>query len=108
MTERDEIVDQLAATVRRFAREQLIPAEQEVEETDDIPERIIRQIKELGLFGMTIPESYDGLALLSYLSTVITAGLFTALAGVCRGLTLVLTDTRASCQVLRRDWLKPG
>jgi acyl-CoA dehydrogenase len=63
MTERDEIVDQLAATVRRFAREQLIPAEQEVEETDDIPERIIRQIKELGLFGMTIPESYDGLGL---------------------------------------------
>jgi len=63
MTEREEIVDQLVATVRRFAREQLIPAEQEVEETDDIPERIIRQIKELGLFGMTIPESYDGLGL---------------------------------------------
>ena len=63
MNERDEIVEQLVATVRRFAREQLIPAEQEVEETDDIPERIIRQIKELGLFGMTIPESYDGLGL---------------------------------------------
>ncbi len=63
MTEREEIVEQLVATVRRFAREQLIPAEQEVEETDDIPERIIRQIKELGLFGMTIPESYDGLGL---------------------------------------------
>ena len=61
MNEREEIVGQLVATVRRFAREQLIPAEQEVEETDDIPERIIRQIKELGLFGMTIPESYDGL-----------------------------------------------
>jgi acyl-CoA dehydrogenase len=63
MNEREEIVGQLVATVRRFAREQLIPAEQEVEETDDIPERIIRQIKELGLFGMTIPESYDGLGL---------------------------------------------
>jgi acyl-CoA dehydrogenase len=63
MTEREEIVEQLVATVRRFAREQLIPAEQEVEETDDIPERIIRQIKELGLFGMTIPEGYDGLGL---------------------------------------------
>jgi acyl-CoA dehydrogenase len=63
MTEREEIVEQLVATVGRFAREQLIPAEQEVEETDDIPERIIRQIKELGLFGMTIPESYDGLGL---------------------------------------------
>ena len=28
-----------------------------------------------------------------------------ALAGVCRGPALVLTDTRSSCQVLRRDWL---
>ena len=63
MTEREETVDQLVETVRRFAREQLIPAEQEVEETDDIPDRITDQIKELGLFGMTIPEGYDGLGL---------------------------------------------
>ncbi len=45
MSERDETIEQLVDTVRRFAREQLIPAEAEVEETDDIPERIIRQIK---------------------------------------------------------------
>jgi acyl-CoA dehydrogenase len=63
MTEREETIDLLVAAVRRFAREQLIPAEREVEETDDIPDRIIRQIKELGLFGMTIPESYGGLGL---------------------------------------------
>ena len=63
MTEREETIGQLVETVRRFAREQLIPAEQEVEETDDIPDRITNQIKELGFFGMTIPESYEGLGL---------------------------------------------
>ena len=39
MTEREETIDLLVAAVRRFAREQLIPAEREVEETDDIPDR---------------------------------------------------------------------
>jgi acyl-CoA dehydrogenase len=63
MSERDEIIDQLVETVSRFAREVLIPAEEEVEETDDIPEPIIRQLKELGLFGMTIAEEYGGLGL---------------------------------------------
>ncbi|HTE38292.1 MAG TPA: acyl-CoA dehydrogenase family protein, partial [Reyranella sp.] len=63
ISEREETIEQLVQTVRRFAREVLIPAEQEVEETDDIPEGIIRQIKELGLFGMTIAEKYDGLGL---------------------------------------------
>jgi alkylation response protein AidB-like acyl-CoA dehydrogenase len=57
MTEREETVDQLVETVGRFARETLIPAEAEVEENDDISERITRQTKELGLFGMTIAET---------------------------------------------------
>lgn len=63
MHEREQMIGQLVDTVRRFAREVLVPAEAEVEETDDIPERIVRQLKEFGLFGMTIPESYGGLGL---------------------------------------------
>ena len=35
MSEREETIEQLVQTVRRFAREVLIPAEQEVEETDE-------------------------------------------------------------------------
>jgi acyl-CoA dehydrogenase len=66
MTDREETIDQLVETVRRFARETLIPTEAEVEETDDIPERITRQIKDLGLFGMTIAEAYGGLGLSLY------------------------------------------
>ncbi|MDT7837371.1 acyl-CoA dehydrogenase family protein [Aquabacterium sp. OR-4] len=53
----------LCDAVRRFVRERLVPAEHEVAETDQIPEDIVQQMRELGLFGLTIPESYGGLGL---------------------------------------------
>jgi acyl-CoA dehydrogenase len=53
----------LLDTVRRFVRERLVPAEDIVAETDTIPEDIVRDMKEMGLFGLTIPESYGGLGL---------------------------------------------
>lgn len=61
-----EVLDQLTSAVRRFVREELLPAEEQVEEEDEIPERIIAQLGELGLFGMTIPEEYGGLGLSMY------------------------------------------
>jgi acyl-CoA dehydrogenase len=66
MEDRTETVELLAETVARFVREELIPAEPEVEETDDIPEAIVAQLRRLGLFGMTIPETYGGLGLSMY------------------------------------------
>jgi acyl-CoA dehydrogenase len=50
-------------TVRRFVRERLVPAENTVAETDEIPEDIVADMKAMGLFGLTIPESYGGLGL---------------------------------------------
>ncbi|NEX64834.1 acyl-CoA dehydrogenase family protein [Noviherbaspirillum galbum] len=58
-----ETMNALLATVSRFVRERLVPAEAIVEETDEIPEDIVRDMKELGLFGLTIPEQYGGFAL---------------------------------------------
>jgi acyl-CoA dehydrogenase len=49
--------------VRRFVDERLIPAEDEVEETDDIPAGIVDEIKAMGLFGLSVPEAYGGLGL---------------------------------------------
>ena len=66
MQQSNETVEQLASAVRRFVREELLPAEPQVEEDDDIPEHIIGQLKSLGLFGMTIPEEYGGLGLSMY------------------------------------------
>lgn len=53
----------LEDSLRQFIREVLIPAEDEVAEKDLIPEGIIAQLKELGLFGLTLPEEYGGLGL---------------------------------------------
>ena len=56
-----ETFDLFRATVRRFVEERLIPAEDLVEETDDIPAEIVSQIREMGLFGLSVPEQYGGL-----------------------------------------------
>lgn len=50
----------LLDAVNRFVRERLVPAEPIVAETDEIPDDIQRDMKELGLFGLTIPEEYGG------------------------------------------------
>jgi acyl-CoA dehydrogenase len=54
---------QLLDTVERFVNERLRPMEREVAETDRIPDHIAREMKELGLFGLSIPEEYGGLGL---------------------------------------------
>jgi len=55
-----QTLDALLDAVNRFVRERLVPAEAIVAETDEIPEDIQREMKELGLFGLTIPEEYGG------------------------------------------------
>jgi acyl-CoA dehydrogenase len=58
-----EVLNQLVDTIHRFVRDRLIPAEQSVAENDAIPEDIAREMKEMGLFGLSIPEEYGGLDL---------------------------------------------
>ncbi|AFT69962.1 Acyl-CoA dehydrogenase [Alloalcanivorax dieselolei B5] len=58
-----ELLNQLVDTVRRFVRDRLVPAEQSVAENDAIPEDIVQEMKEMGLFGLSIPEEYGGLGL---------------------------------------------
>jgi acyl-CoA dehydrogenase len=40
-----------------------VPAEKTVEETDQIPPAIVQEMKDMGLFGLTVPEEYGGFAL---------------------------------------------
>ncbi|MBK7249413.1 MAG: acyl-CoA dehydrogenase family protein [Gammaproteobacteria bacterium] len=58
-----EALNALLATVARFVRERLVPAEPLVDETDEIPAGIVAEMKAMGLFGLTIPEEYGGLGL---------------------------------------------
>ena len=58
-----ETIKALCDTVARFVRDRLIPAEDVVSETDEIPHEIVRDLQQLGLFGMSIPEEYGGMGL---------------------------------------------
>jgi acyl-CoA dehydrogenase len=69
MNEREQTLELLVDAVRRFAREVLLPAEVQVEEDNEIPPHVVRGLRDLGLFGMTIPEAYGGLGLGMYEET---------------------------------------
>lgn len=58
-----ETRDQLIDTVRRFVSERLRPLEAQVSETDTMPDEVVAEMKELGLFGLSIPAEYGGLDL---------------------------------------------
>ena len=56
-----ETMQILLDAIRSFVNEVLIPQEEAIAETDEIPESIISQMREMGLFGLTIPEAFGGL-----------------------------------------------
>lgn len=56
-----ETLQILLDSIRQFVNEALIPRENEVAETDSMPADIVEQMKEMGLFGLTIPEEFGGL-----------------------------------------------
>jgi len=53
----------LVDNVARFVRERLVPCEAAVEEQDAVPGDVVAEMRELGLFGLSIPEAYGGLGL---------------------------------------------
>jgi len=58
-----ETLNQLLDTITKFVDKRLRPLESQVGLEDRIPEEVIEEMKALGLFGLTIPEEYDGLGL---------------------------------------------
>ncbi|KQP11968.1 acyl-CoA dehydrogenase family protein [Pseudorhodoferax sp. Leaf267] len=56
-----DITQAFLDSVRTFVKERLVPAENEVAETDQIPDDIVADMKAMGLFGLTVPEEYGGL-----------------------------------------------
>ena len=59
---------EILKAVRTFVDEQIIPVAQELEHKDEYPTDIVEGLKELGVFGLMIPEEYGGLgeSLLTY------------------------------------------
>ncbi|MFL1454042.1 acyl-CoA dehydrogenase family protein [Marinobacter sp. GN3S48] len=58
-----DTLNQFVDSVRRYVRDRLIPLEMQVAEEDRIPEDVIDEMKDMGLFGLSIPEEFGGLGL---------------------------------------------
>ena len=56
-------IEQMTQMVRNFVENEVEPYAQQIEDLDEIPQHLIEQVKELGLFGMSIPEEYGGIGL---------------------------------------------
>ncbi len=56
-----ETLNLLLDNVRRFVAERLVPHERQVADDDEVPAEIVAQMRELGLFGLSLPEAYGGL-----------------------------------------------
>jgi acyl-CoA dehydrogenase len=105
-----DTLDQLIDTVRRFVRERLVPLEGQVAREDRIPEAVIDELRELGLFGLTIPTEYGGLGLNTEEECRVvmelgwTSPAFRSVIGTNNGIGsqgLVMDGTEAQ----KRDWL---
>src|SRR3954470_22844226 len=59
---------EILKAVRTFVEEKILPVATELEHADEYPTEIVEGLKELGIFGLMIPEEYDGLgeSLLTY------------------------------------------
>jgi len=105
-----ETMSILLDTLSRFVRERLVPAENEVADTDEIPASIVDDMRELGLFGLCIPEEYGGLGLtmeeevLAAFEIARTSPAFRSLVGTNNGIGsqgLIVDGTEQQ----KRDWL---
>ena len=65
MIRNTEQFEALLAEVRHFVRSECLPLEQEVDEQDHIPESLVQRMREVGLFGHSIPEAYGGAGMTS-------------------------------------------
>ncbi len=63
----------IVETVREFVEKEVIPVADEMEHRDEYPEQIVEQMKEMGLFGITVPEEFGGVgeSLTTYALTVV-------------------------------------
>src|SRR4051794_18478856 len=67
-----ELRAEIVGNVRRFVEREVVPQANELEHADAFPEQIVAQMREMGLFGLTIPETYGGLGLdlLTYIGVI--------------------------------------
>ena len=55
-----DVFEQFIEQLQRYVRERLVPAEKQILETDLIPDDIMKEMRDMGLFGLTMPEEFGG------------------------------------------------
>ena len=102
--------DELIEVLRDFIRREVMPAEAGIDESDEIPDRLIAQAKEMGLYGYALPAEFGGLGLSVRQQVLVTMELgytspaFRSLFGTNNGIAgqvLVLAGTAEQ----RKQWL---
>jgi len=102
--------DELIEVLRDFIRREVMPAEAGIDESDEIPDRLITQAKEMGLYGYALPSEFGGLGLSVEQQVLVTMELgytspaFRSLFGTNNGIAgqvLVLAGTEEQ----RKQWL---
>ena len=102
--------DELIEVLRDFIRREVMPAEAGIDESDEIPDRLIVQAKEMGLYGYALPSEFGGLGLSVEQQVLVTMELgytspaFRSLFGTNNGIAgqvLVLAGTEEQ----RKQWL---
>jgi alkylation response protein AidB-like acyl-CoA dehydrogenase len=91
-TERDLIV----ATVRKFVQNEVIPVASKMDHRNEYPHVLVEQMKDMGLFGVNIPEQYGGVNA----DTTTFAMIFEELSRGWLGLAGVLGSNSVMCDVL--------
>lgn len=81
----EEIV-QMKRTIREFIDNEVEPLAMQIEENDQVPDTLLEKSKELGLFGLSIPEEYGGMGL----NMVGKCALFEELGKTINGYTTIL------------------
>jgi alkylation response protein AidB-like acyl-CoA dehydrogenase len=63
-----DVQTEILKTIREFVDNEILPVATSLEHADEYPTHIVEGMKELGLFGLTIPEEYGGVgeSLLTY------------------------------------------
>jgi len=66
----NEEVDLLRETVRQFAEKRIAPIADEIDRNNEFPQHLWKELGELGLLGITVPEEYGGSGM-SYLAHLV-------------------------------------
>jgi alkylation response protein AidB-like acyl-CoA dehydrogenase len=95
LTEEQELI---LATVRKFVAKEVIPVASAMEHRDEYPHGLVAQMKEMGLFGLNIPEEYGG----SGVDNTTFAMIFEEISRGWLGLAGVIGSNSVMCDVVAR------